>query len=728
MNNQKATHDNIESSNTLVSSTLQNTETAALRYAAAGLSVIPLQLPNKSPYGISSWAPLQTTIASTDEIAGWFSRPNAQVGIVCGKISGNLEMIDFDEKYNVDPETLMERFKCVVDKIAPGLMDKLVVEKTVSNGFHLVYRCDFIERNMKLAERPLTEKESEETTAGRKTLIETRGEGGYFMCAPSKGYELLQGSFEAIPRISTEERTILFNTARGFDQVSEEAMVIDAPDKLDASVKRPGDDFNQRGDVRSTLQKHGWKMVSKHDKGEYWCRPGKPEGVSAFLKKGKHFDEQVFAVYSTNAHPLEVGVHSLFSVYTKLEYNSKWEEAAASLAKQGFGSTTISEAEDYLSARYGFRLNLITNKTECRELGGAVFEEVNDLQLNSLYRELQRYHIKIGLDVLASLLHSDFVPQYDPFLEFYESLPKWDVTTDHIRELAQTITLKQPENASTEQIQQNNDLFYSYLKKWLVNAVGCAVEPTIVNHTALTLVGPQGYYKTTWLNRLVPEKLASYKFVGTIDPGDKDTMIHLSECFLINLDELETLRRHELGTLKSIMSMQHIRVRRPYGRIAENLVRRASFVGSINKDEFLNDETGSRRFLTFEIASIDMSKAVNMDLVHAQAYALFRDGFCYWFDKVEIEQINERNSNYAVRTTEDELIDKYYEKGEYDRENRTLKRGKWKTATDIAQWMNAEYEYPISSNSARNFGVALTKAGFYFVKSNGIKKYAVCEL
>src|SRR5208283_4926023 len=140
-------------------------------------------------------------------------------------------------------------------------------------------------------------------------------------------------------------------------------------------------------------------------------------------------------------------------------------------------------------------------------------------------------------------------------------------------------------------------VFEEYLRKWLVASVGCATNTDVVNHTCLTLVGPQGRYKTTWLNRLVPEALSQYIHVGTIDPTNKDTHIHLSECYLINLDELETLNKHELGSLKSVMTYKTSRIRRPYAHFADQMIRRASFAGSINRDSFLTDETGTRRFL-----------------------------------------------------------------------------------------------------------------------------------
>ena len=452
---------------------LQNTETAALAYSAAGLSVLPLVLPQKKPTGISSWKHLQHTIASPEEIKRWFSTPNVQVGIICGKVSGNLEGIDFDEKYNLDPESLFMRFKAIIDPLAPGLIDRLVIEQTVSKGYHLLYNCDKIEPNQKLAMRLATKGEIETAlakgeTAGPLTLIETRGDHGYFMCAPSAGYMVIQGSIEKIPAITNEERDILLNAARGFNQIIEAKDIVDAPSNLDAFDKRPGDDFNFRGDIRGILFKAGWKVVGRHDRGEYWCRPGKEKGISASLKRGKFDGPNHFTVYSTNAHPLEERKpHTLFYVYTKLKHDGDWSKAAAALSKEGFGSTIISQAEDYLSVRYEFRLNIITGKTEYRKIGEKEYAEIKDMELNSLYRELQRYHIPIGIEMLANILHSEFVPAYDPFIEYYKTLAIWDGRTDYIDQLAQTVTLKYSEAASDEDKQKLSELFSAYLKKWL---------------------------------------------------------------------------------------------------------------------------------------------------------------------------------------------------------------------------------------------------------------------
>jgi predicted P-loop ATPase len=192
-------------------------------------------------------------------------------------------------------------------------------------------------------------------------------------------------------------------------------------------------------------------------------------------------------------------------------------------------------------------------------------------------------------------------------------------------------------------------------------------------------------------------------------------MIHLSECFLINLDELETLNRHELGSLKSIMTMGENRIRRPYAHFADQLIRRASFVGSINKDSFLADETGSRRFLVFEVDAINASHGIDMDKVHAQAYHLFKSGFRYWFDRDETATVNERNKEFAIQTTEDELVAQYC----------SPSIAEWYTATEVAEKIAQEAKYALGKASARDFGIALKKAGFQKKKLDGISRYAV---
>jgi predicted P-loop ATPase len=233
------------------------------------------------------------------------------------------------------------------------------------------------------------------------------------------------------------------------------------------------------------------------------------------------------------------------------------------------------------------------------------------------------------------------------------------------------------------------------------------------------------------LNRLIPPALSDYKFIGTINPDNKDALVYLSDTMLINLDELETLRRAQIGSLKTIMTMESVMVRRPYDKYPKMSPRRASFVGSINSTEFLNDPTGSRRFLTFEVANVDYQHSVDMNNVYAQAYSLYQSGAQWWFDQKDIEEINERNSKFAEQSYEFELVSKYLRFGDSRNDP-----SQWRTASEVAGIIHethtlvqkdgkTEYPFKIDKGSVRNIGSALTMAGYQTKKVKGTKLYHV---
>lgn len=127
--------------------------------------------------------------------------------------------------------------------------------------------------------------------------------------------------------------------------------------------------------------------------------------------------------------------------------------------------------------------------------------------------------------------------------------------------------------------------------------VACVTNEKVTNQTEILFSGKQSVGKTSWIEKLISKSLKDYMFSVTIKPNNKDTLIHLAECMLINLDEIENLNRTEIGTLKELITKTHIRMRKAYGHNNEPLTRRASFAGSVNTTQFLNDTTGSRRFL-----------------------------------------------------------------------------------------------------------------------------------
>lgn len=184
------------------------------------------------------------------------------------------------------------------------------------------------------------------------------------------------------------------------------------------------------------------------------------------------------------------------------------------------------------------------------------------------------------------------------------------------------------------------------------------------NHTCLVLTGDQGAYKTTWLTNLCPPSLKEYIFTGKIDVDKTDTQSMLSEFLIINIDDqLRNLNRKDENALKTLITLESVKVRKPYDRMITKRPRVASFCGSVNGNDFLTDPSGSRRFLPFEVKNINLveSQKIDMDAVWAEALQLFRSGFRYWFTKEEINEINNNNQEFEVTDIETEFLLELYE-------------------------------------------------------------------
>jgi hypothetical protein len=383
--------------------------------------------------------------------------------------------------------------------------------------------------------------------------------------------------------------------------------------------------------------------------------------------------------------------------------------------------TPIDKLENFLSTRYVFRHNIVSGKLEYQQLsnsspsgrsGGAKkkWNVMNDFIENSMLRECLKGRIKTNLSSLRNLLYSDFCELFNPFEDYFFNLPSYDEKTDYITELANTIT-------TTKQ-----DLWQQCFKKWLVAMVGCVLDDKVINHTVIVFSGKQGLGKTTWVEKLVPKPLKEYLFSGTINPNNKDTLVQLAECMLINLDELENLNRSEIGSLKEIITKTQIRMRKAYGHNNETMPRRASFAGSVNTAQFLNDSTGSRRFLCFELEGIKYQHDVDINMAFSQALFLFKSGFRFWFDQEEIKSITENNEQYQLHSPEEELLLTWFEP--CPKEEATL----FLNASQIAAKLADRTKLNLNDGTINKLGKALKKHNFIKISKKTGYVYAVKEL
>ncbi|MCR5752019.1 MAG: bifunctional DNA primase/polymerase [Kiritimatiellae bacterium] len=256
---------------------------SASAYAHSGLSVIPT-LADKRP--ACAWKLYTERIMSDREIEVHF-RSAAGIGIACGKVSGNLELLDFDDGGSA--------FAPWLEKVPPYLKDRLVIECTPSGGRHVYYRV-MGEGYSVPGNRKLAMKED------GHVLIETRGEGGYVKCSPSGGYELMQGDFQHIPTMNQFEEAILVNTAIALDEGPKPPKAVQAssPSATTPPMRvMPQTSAVDRAELERALTDAGWKKV--RDGGEqHWERPGKDERATSAT-----FNGDVFYVFSSNAAPFE---------------------------------------------------------------------------------------------------------------------------------------------------------------------------------------------------------------------------------------------------------------------------------------------------------------------------------------------------------------------------------------------------------------------------------------
>lgn len=365
------------------------------------------------------------------------------------------------------------------------------------------------------------------------------------------------------------------------------------------------------------------------------------EKIEACLKsKGEGINKETFFYYA------KVNGIGIRGTETKAKPIAQEEVVGNPLHADESRLNKFILAKRYLSKNYFIRFNEVSLDFEYKPKNSDdPFKILNE---NNIFVELQEKGLSISLTNLMAILKSDFVERYDPITSYFENLPPWD-GADHIELLANHVKAK------------NQKEFNHHFRKWLVRAVACATLPKYFNKQMLVFIGDeQNTGKTTYCRFLCPPNLSNY--ISENISIDKDSRIALAKNFLINQDELETMTKGNINGLKSLMSKDKVNDRLPYDRKNSVLPRRCSFIASTNQFEFLSDESGSVRWLCFEINGIDWnySKCINIDKVYAQAYHLLRNGLEYEMTIQEIKENNRRNRSYFIPTFEQVLIEKYF--------------------------------------------------------------------
>lgn len=332
---------------------------AALFWHGAGCAVIPAAPDGtKRPFG--RWRDYMNTAPTADEQQTWFSGDQYDgLGIVCGVVSGGLEMFELEGR------AVEEGLEAALSALTTGngfadlwqRIDTGYKEQTPSGGIHWLYRVDGeSRRNLKLARRPATADElADNPDEDTKVLIETRGEGGFTIVAPSGGrthpgrgkWVRLAGSPTSIPTISDDERDALHAIAAMLDQTPP---VLPPPPRKTTRPRpegevRPGDDFNARADWADILKPHGWTEGRALGRTRTWTRPGKDVRAGISATTGRNDGDNLYVFSSATVFDTEKA-YSKFAAYALLEHDGDWGAAARALGAKGYGTRTLTAVPD----------------------------------------------------------------------------------------------------------------------------------------------------------------------------------------------------------------------------------------------------------------------------------------------------------------------------------------------------------------------------------------------
>ena len=328
--------------------------------------------------------------------------------------------------------------------------------------------------------------------------------------------------------------------------------------------------------------------------------------------------------------------------------------------------------------------------------GTEYWREMTRQDINSIVCQCAQEHdANISYREVITALQSDLIPDVHPLREYIQSLkPYTHNQPDWIDMVAQQVKVKDnnEENVCKDNInnlrgnqlpaapKENNStpsctilhnttpsadaLWRRCFKKWFVAMVASWMKDEVVNHQVLVLIGKQGIYKTTWLEHLIPPELRQY-CCKMSNAGDlnKDERLRIAEFGMINMDEIDALNNRELNQLKSLITTKDVNERAPYAYSKERRIRLASFCASGNRQDFLTDVTGNRRWLPFEVESIQnpFFTTLPYELMYAQAWALAQDPtYSYWFELDEIAVLEQHNEHFRAEGNEEQLLMVYF--------------------------------------------------------------------
>jgi hypothetical protein len=680
----------------------------ALKAHDLGLSVVPPEQDGTKrphadiPDGLDengrqkyTWKQYQTIPATRDHIIGWYQSGNRTgLGLACGGTK-KIELFEFDD------EATYHEFKRAAAELGLAELVQWIEtgysERTPCGGVHWFFYCDAVRGSGKLAERPIPTKEDPHK---RKTLIETKGQGGYAVIAPSNGrvhetggaYVLLNGGLETIRTIAPHERDLLDDLARSFDEIPEKPAKKSSPSfkattsSSDQEGTRPGDDFNTRSDWSDILKPHGWVEVFTRANVTYWRRPGKDHGWSATTGHCKGLK-----VFSTSTPFSTKGTYTPFGAYTVLNHHGNFNTAAQTLAKTGFGTWIDENGEEHQNPRLK-RANkrkrpASSNATTSASNSASVPITKRGRWVACLHNSilwLKGQSTIIRHDQFREVILVNDEPLTDEMVLSLTAAIEKDKRTkwnhQHVWSALIEIGSHNQFSSLTEwldsltwdKVKRLDDFFHhaygceqgdysaACARVLFLSAVARAYEPGCQVDTMITLIGKQGIFKSTGMAALCHNPDWFTDDLGC-DLHDRNSGHGLRAKWLVEFGEFSRINRSTLDFVKGFLARRFDRYRPPYGRAFRDFPRTCIFVGSTNDDHPLQD-IENRRFMPIKCTAgkIDWIKT-NRDQLWAEAVARYQTSEPWWIsntalaEKVTAEQENARAGDFWETVLSDNL-------------------------------------------------------------------------
>ncbi len=196
--------------------------------------------------------------------------------------------------------------------------------------------------------------------------------------------------------------------------------------------------------------------------------------------------------------------------------------------------------------------------------------------------------------------------------------------------------------------------------RWLKSAVAAALKDDFRTRGVLTLQGPQGCGKTSWIARLVPPKIRQelIKLDHHLNPHDKDSVFIAVSHWITEIGELDSSFRNDVARLKGFLTNDCDKLRLPYAKSPIEMKRRTVFAASVNETHFLIDRTGNSRFWAIPVKSLDYEHQIDMQQLFAQLAVEVQGGAQWWLTREEEALLERHNERFrAVSVIEERLLE-----------------------------------------------------------------------